>query len=393
MAQQLITDVRNADLTDLWTVLKDQHGRKVDAVAPASAIRSKDAQIILKGTEPELGENGVTMVDGRYRPTDQFDRGLSNKLRIPAGYLRMMRADRPDLYDANVNGWLRGKSRRTVAGDTEVVYPADERNFLIRCLRGDNGEGVARALLSDRYGVIDNLDAITAALEGVRQAGVEVEIDRGDLTDSHMYVRVVCKEVSALAPVLLKDYRSPFTGQSGTDCPVVFAGFLISNSEVGAGSFTITPQMVVQVCDNGLTIKKDAMRAVHLGSRLEEGVIRWSKETERAALKVITEKTADAVRTFLDVEYVTREIARMEEKAGEPITGAEANVKVLGKSLGFTEAEQSAVLDYFVKGGQLTRGGLVNAVTAFAQRVPNADRAHDLEAGAMAALDMKLATA
>ena len=34
--------------------------------------------------------------------------------------------------------------------------------------------GVARALLSDSYKVIDNLDALMATLDGIRQAGVEV---------------------------------------------------------------------------------------------------------------------------------------------------------------------------------------------------------------------------
>jgi hypothetical protein len=48
----------------------------------------------------------------------------------------------------------------------------------------------------------------------------------------------------------------------------VFAGFVISNSETGCGAFTLTPRLIVQVCRNGMTIIKDAIRAVHLGSGL-----------------------------------------------------------------------------------------------------------------------------
>ena len=56
-----------------------------------------------------------------------------------------------------------------------------------------------------------------------------------------MYVRVVCEQVRALAPALLAGYRSPFTGAAGADNPVVFAGFVITNSETGCGAFTPDP--------------------------------------------------------------------------------------------------------------------------------------------------------
>ncbi len=69
-----------------------------------------------------------------------------------------------------------------------------------------------------------------AALDGVRQAGVPAEVDGCDLTERRMYVRVVCEQVSALAPALLQGYRSPFTGAAGADNPVIFPGFVISNS-------------------------------------------------------------------------------------------------------------------------------------------------------------------
>ena len=44
--------------------------------------------------------------------------------------------------------------------------------------------------------------------------------------------------------------------------PIVFAGFVISNSETGGGAFSVTPRLVVKVCNNGLTITADALRAI-----------------------------------------------------------------------------------------------------------------------------------
>ncbi len=97
---------------------------------------------------------------------------------------------------------------------------------------------------------------LLAALDGVRAAGVPVTVDGCDLTDRRMYVRVACEQVRVLAPALLAGYRSPFTGATGAENPVVYAGFVLSNSETGCGAFTLTPRLVVQVCRNGLTIAR-----------------------------------------------------------------------------------------------------------------------------------------
>src|SRR6266702_4316965 len=84
-----------------------------------------------------------------------------------------------------------------------------------------------RAFLSDGYKIIDNLDVLLAALDGVRQSGFPGRVAGCDLTERRMYVRVVCEQVAVLAPLLLAGYRSPFTGAAGADNPVVFAGFVI----------------------------------------------------------------------------------------------------------------------------------------------------------------------
>jgi hypothetical protein len=64
---------------------------------------------------------------------------------------------------------------------------------------------------------------------------------------------------------------SPLTGARGAENPLVFAGFVLSNSETGHGSFSVTPRLIAQVCGNGYTITRDAMREVHLGGRLDAG--------------------------------------------------------------------------------------------------------------------------
>jgi hypothetical protein len=366
---------RNATLADLAGLLRDQQARKVDIVAPAAAIRARGGRLVVDDSAPVLGADGVTLTAGSYTPTDVCDQGIAEKLGIPAAYLRRMREQRPGLYDANVNGWLQG----------------DDRRFLLRCLRGGSGGGAARAFLSDGYKIIDNLDVLLAALDGVRNSGMPVEVDGCDLTDRRMYVRVVCEEVRALAPALLAGYRSPFTGAAGADNPVVFAGFMITNSETGCGAFTLVPRLVVQVWRNGMTITRDAMRAVHLGERLDEGVVTWSGNTRDKTLALITAKTTDAVGTFLNPHYVEAALRAIEKDAGHELADPPDAVRAVSQRLRFTEAQQNDILTHFIRGGDVTAGGVLHAVTSVAQTLPDADAAHEMESLGLRALEIAAA--
>lgn len=370
---------RNTDLQGLVNLLREQHVRKVDVVAPATSITAVGGDLVLTGSEAVITEDGVTNGDGVYVPNNVAVEGISAKLGIPLAYLRRLASERRDLFDENINGLLHGG---TSYADTD--YPADDRSFLVRAFTADDGPGLARAFLSDRYAVMDNLDCLMSALSGIEQAGVDVQIDGCDLSDRRMYVRVIAPEVKALAPTLLRGYTSPFTGEKGADNPTVFAGFVLSNSEVGNGAYTITPRIVVQVCNNGMTLTKDLVRAVHLGGRLDEGVVRWSAETEERNLSLIKAKTRDAVATFLDADYMARVVEGIEEKAGKPVEHHDEVTRVT-KALQFTVDQQEAILQHFSKAGQWTAGGVMAAVTSAAQGF-SADAASDMEDRALAVL-------
>ncbi|MEV4324303.1 DUF932 domain-containing protein [Microbispora rosea] len=371
---------RNAGLAELHALLRDQHARKVDVPVTAAQVRAVGTHLQLIDTPPVLSEAGVTDSTGLYLPTEICDQGLADKLGIPLPYLRRLRAHQPALYEANINTWLQ----------------ADDRRFLLRGLRGTGDTpGIARAFLSDRYKIIDNLDVLMAALDGVRLAGVNIDIDGCDLTEHRMYVRVVCEQVAALAPELLKNYRSPFTGAAGADNPLVFAGFVISNSETGCGAFTITPRLLVQVCRNGMTITADAHRHVHLGGRLDDGgsAVRWSSDTQDKNLQLITAQTRDAITTFLDTDYLTTKIRELTAAAGAEITDPDTTIQAVTSKLRFTDDQQREILRHFIRGGDLTAGGVMHAVTSVAQTIDDADTAHEMEAQALRALHLAAAGA
>lgn len=387
------TTTRHATLTDMVNLLRDQQGRKSDIVVPATHLHAQGGLIRVKNSEQILGPDGVTSTHGTYRPTEVFDEGIADKLGINLPYLRRIRRERPYLYDGNVNGWLHGSQNYQLEG-SPVSYPAESRKFLVRLFKGDNGKtGVARALLSDKFNMIENLDVLMTTLDALRSLDVPIDIAGCDLSERRMFVRVVVPQISALAPTLLRNYRSPFSGASGAENPVVFAGLEISNSETGGGAFSVAPRLVVQVCKNGMTRTVDAMRQVHLGGKLEQGVITWSDETQQKNLALIKSKTRDAVTAFLNTDYLNRVIAETEEKSGTPVSDVAETLKSVSKKLQFTDEEQKGILDHFIKGGDPTAGGFLHAITSHAQTVTNADRASELEGLGFKALDLAAAAA
>lgn len=406
--------LRHATLDDMVTTLRNQQARKIDLVMPASAMRFRDGNLVVRGMDWIVDEDGATDPNGMYVPTKTADTTLAGRLDIPGRYLTRMRTDRTDVYDFTLNRLLGGQTKRDADGTPTVVHEADKRDFLARLFRGeDGGSGVLRAVLSDRYGIVDNLDVLMSVLAGINEAGVTAEVRDCDLTDSRMNVKIYSPEVQALAPTLLGAYRNPFQANPefararGGDAevehwrriaeregmayergqePVAFAGFRIDNSEVGAGAYCLTPEIWIKICKNGLTLPMFADRKIHLGSRMEAGV--WNAEVQNKELELIKAQVKQRVTEWLSPKWLNQRVAEIEAKAGKPVTAPEKTIKALGKSLKWSEAEQDGILAHFTVGGQLTSGGVANAITSYSQTLTNSDRAADLDDQAVRAMDL-----
>ena len=387
--ESVITDARNAALPDLVEMLKAQSDVRYDVVVPSSGLEFRDGDLIVKGGAARVDDEGVTSADARLAPTPIFDEGIAARFEIPMKYVRTMRSRVEGDADPNIFGRHHSVWGGTLYDQTLNYWLGADPNkrHLVRGFRTDDPDapGIARAFLSDRYRTIDNYDVLMATLKGVRAAGVDVEIDGADLTDRRMSVRLTCPEVAEYAGDLLAGYRSPFTGETGADNPTIFAGLVVKNSETGGGAFTIVPRLVVQVCSNGLQMGTDAMRAIHLGGKLDEGVVRWSDDTQRTELELVTSKARDAVATFLDVDYMKAKIAELRLLAGVEVVHPVDTIERLSRKTGWTVDEEASILSHFIKGGQTTALGVAQAVTAFAQTVEAVDRQDELEATALLA--------
>lgn len=357
---------RNLDLGDARQVLEDQHRAKYDIVTHSDLIRYT------------FGQLEVVTTDGAYylNPTDQFEGGVSQRLDIPRKYLRRLRDDAKDhvdysALDKNVNHWL---SR-------------SERNWFIRGFRWDD-ESIARAFLSDRYNCIDHMDALFATLDGIAGAGIrDVEVEAVDLSERSLRVKITSPSIRAAVPNFVENYRSPFgDNPRGSDQPFIYAGLVMSNSETGSGAFQIAPHVTVLVCKNGMTRTAQALRKVHLGEKMEAGQIEWSRETRNAGIDLIKNQARDAVTYFLSQSYLDEVADELETAADVTFERPQKAVELVSKQMKYTDDEQDRIMSFFMTSGDPSAGGLVNAVTAFAQTVANPDRAAELEESAFDAL-------
>lgn len=392
--------LRKTDFETLLATLDEQQERKVDVILPATNLCFKDGnlRVLRSDLEPELTADGVKSPVQVFAPNEVFDQGFADRLGGPvtASFIRKLRAEGwTDIIDGTLNALIHGKRLPRPSDGSqptgEWMREPQTKSVLLRAFKdADGGQtGTARALLSNAYKIIDHVDTLRAAMQGMRAAGLGAEnVTQCDLTARRMYVTVEVPEVRAQAATLLKDYVSPFTGNRGADNPIVHAGFVLGNSEVGDGTFFLYPRIVAEVCTNGMTIKKDVGALVqrHLGARLDDGLVTYSDATHRANRELITRMAEDTVRTFLTEDYLNSVVRKLEEKAGEPVAKPEAAIKEVTRKLEIP-ALYDDVLMHFIKGADLSRGGIMHAVTAAAQSADlDADTAFKMEEKATAML-------
>lgn len=375
--------LRNADIQQLVTVLQSQQAAKVDLVMPTNQIRFNGGLLAIGDQEVVVNADGVTDPNGLYVATEAVDQQIADLFGIPVRYLRRMREEHTDLLDVNVNEWAeRAEGKR-----------------LVRLLQGSDPEdpttsGVVRAVLSDRYGIRDHLDTVFSVLQGLREAGLDASNINGiDLSDNRLYLSVDVPQIAIDAKELVRGYRSPFDSRPGEELPLLNAGLVFTNSEVGRGAFEILPKAMLQVCRNGLTRKIDGFRKVHLGGRLEEGQINWSAATVDAANEFVRQQVKDAVKSFLSEGYLERLRDDLIADAEVEIPKVTETIEVVAKKMQYSQEEQDMILADFIKGGMLTSGGILHAVTSVAQRIEDPDRAFEFNNSAIEAMQLAASVA
>ena len=270
---------------------------------------------------------------------------IATNLGIPTRYYDKMRGSHPELLVENVNTWL---------GE-------DQKTRMIRTL-----DGTARAYLSDRYRRIDNhqiAQAVLPLISGLPDARVE----SCEITERRLYLKVVNPRLEA--EIVPGD--------------AVQSGLIISNSEVGLGSVQVQPLIFRLVCTNGMVVNDAGTKKKHVGRASEAGedYSIFTNETLLADDRAFMLKVRDTVRSIAEQVHFDRVVAMMREAKGAKITTPDIPklVELAAKEYTITQDEGAGVLDYLIRGGDLSLYGLANAVTRKAQEADSYDRATELE--------------
>lgn len=301
----------------------------------------------------ETAESGIALNVGNVHNFEAFGvndiahRQLGQHLKIPATYYDRMRSENPSLLTANVNSWF-------------AQEPTTRR--MLRTL-----DGTARAFLSDRYRRIDNFEVAQTVLPIISgMAGANVE--SCELTDSRMYIKVVDPRVTAEV----------------SKGDIVQAGVIISNSEVGMGSVSVSPLIFRLVCTNGMIAQDGAIRKYHVGrsNEADDNFGIYRNETIEADDKAFLMKLEDSVRAAVDQARFAKIVDRLREATEAKMAAVVVPqvVELTSREYGFTQDESTGILGHLIAGGDLSLYGLANAVTRHSQDVTSYDRATELEA-------------
>lgn len=335
-------------LQELAVELDRQQNAKRDLLIDTPALSfalDGDAGRIALDINKGQGSSGLVEIE-RMGVNEIAHRQIGQHLGIPARYYDKMRNDYPELLTANVNGWF----ERTPA--TRMIRTLD---------------GTARAFLSDKYRRIDNFEVAQTVLPIIRDMN-GATVESCELTDARMYLKVVNPRITA-------EVRKG---------DIVQAGLLITNSETGQGSVSVSPLIYRLVCLNGMIAADNTLRKYHVGRANEAGenFDIYRSETIEADDRAFMMKIEDTVRAAVDQAKFEQIVSRMREatEARMEVRAVPQVVELAAKEFSLTQDEGNGILGHLIQGGDLSLYGLANAVTRHAHDVDSYDRSTELEA-------------
>jgi Domain of unknown function (DUF932) len=203
-------------LEKFYDVLKAQQESKIDVVKPESAIRLKDSATLLDGTPlTKSGMNSLRLFTEIPSSMISFmeERGYNDEL---------VRFVNDELNRREQEWQNKGK---------------DSREFRVRTRHDDGGNTVARAIVSERYGVIDNLEAMEMIIDALPTKDAIK-----DALASHLHNDGDDMFGNLLLPDNIKSEPDSDYG----------VGIAFRNSEVRNSTFKVSPFLFRAICLNGM---------------------------------------------------------------------------------------------------------------------------------------------
>lgn len=354
-------------LAQLVEELERQKNSKIDFVADTRQLVYgwEDDGVVLKadadGTKLYLG-NGCALGS-----TALSQAAMKSDPQIPEGFLKAL---------------LKKDGNHGVSLMNRLMGLAPDRR-LIRLM-----DGKVRAILSDRYRVMDHFDMAFAALATVKTVGGSVI--EASLTEDMMRIRFTTQTVwdvvnaaresggfgskgnSSVVGRSMMNMKEDLPGGPGTVYPLV----TLSNSETGRGGVKVRFGILQGICLNGM-ILDTAIDEIHLGQRMEVGA--YSMKTQELESKSISSKIDDVLRIGFSSEGFKKLCEKARKASENEIQSPTTAVQNIVKATGLNEEERNSILEFFLKDYRMTQYGLAQAVGRTAQDTENPDRSEYLE--------------
>jgi hypothetical protein len=287
--------------------------------------------------------------------TNHAHRQLGDYVGIPAGYYDRLKDGDPELLATNVNRWL---------AKQDVSKP--------RLIRTNANGG--RAILSNSYRTLDNLEIAITALQAIAETHGEtgLVVETAEITEDRLYIQAVTPRVE----------REIKRGD------VVQAGFILGNSEIGKGAAFVKRLVKRLVCLNGLIVPDGKYTARHLGRKQDEDSF-YADDTKKADDHAFLLKLRDNILDAVNPEKLEEFSNRALQLTDQRVTGDVVKVvEEVAERINASVSEQAAILRNLISGGDLSAWGVINAVTAEANTAESYDRSVELEAAGGSLLEL-----
>jgi hypothetical protein len=273
------------------------------------------------------------------------------------------------LLARNLNHWLGRDSKRRV---TLRLY-------------GD----LVRAVLGGGYRIMDNFDLFNACQEPLHEVGAEVT--QLTLNQDRFYIRALIdgwREPVRRQNTDVQERREVFQSwhangdlsaymdrgaqfQDIDDEDWIVPGMNARNSETGKGGLSVAPFALRVICMNGTTMDAVVSKR-HVGRQNELGWL-LSDDTRQKADELLWSEVKDLVRATFDREKFMEMMARMNAAANDPIEKPIDAVAEVASKYSISEQAQQDIINNLITGGDPTRWGLINAVTATAHGIDSTE--------------------
>jgi hypothetical protein len=324
--------IKGLPIKELAKKIELQKSQKKDYIVP-----TEKAQVIIKEKKPlfEIPDQGQFPILPLAHNHIGFRTG------IPAKYYDAMLAEAPDLLANNINTWFR----------------LHHKKRMVRTLASN-----MRAFMSNKYQRIEN-EAIAEVALPILYDIPGVQIPSCEVTDRHLYIHFVVPSIQGEVKV----------------GDVVQCGGIISNSEVGEGSASVSGLIWRLRCLNGMKTA-DTFRKTHVGRAVDDSEELWADDTRKVDDNLVLLKMRDMVRAVVDETRFRAHLDALKDLTKPKVTGnPERAIEVLAQKVGINETEKGGVLRALIEGADLSAWGLINAVTAQGHTAKTYDRAVQFE--------------